>query len=305
MWWPNYRRHVWMATVRSLIGVCVFFFSPLNMLTAQSYSPEAGWRWLLPPIPAPRSLANIHGVSLASYELTDGRFLLIVTCPYTHERVRLNAVAIDPQGNISLYPFIASSSDGKYYSVYHFALPSSVKIHRIGLTELTTDSVRLVLSPKAYASLVRKGLNAVAYPQIGQPLAFRLRALDGHFLQPDSLKGKIVLLDFWASWCSLCMTKMPLLKKLYRRYSPERLAIVGINYDASEAIAREWITRYELVWPQAMAPTDEADRELWYQSCGIEVLPRLLALDKDGLLIGDLSIMQIESFLDSLIHPSR
>ena len=93
------------------------------------------------------------------------------------------------------------------------------------------------------------------------------------------------------------MAKMRRLVELRAQY-PERLSVLGINFDDDVAVARRAIERHGLDWPQVHAASTAAgDAELWQQVSGIRTLPRLLLVDADGVLREDLRPGDLEQAL--------
>lgn len=80
-------------------------------------------------------------------------------------------------------------------------------------------------------------------PPVAAPVAttdFALRDLAGKTHNLASWRGKVVLLNFWATWCPPCRREIPLFIDLQRRYGKQGLQIVGISVDNPEAVARYW-----------------------------------------------------------------
>ena len=126
-------------------------------------------------------------------------------------------------------------------------------------------------------------------PRIGEPLpAFSLTTTEGNTIGLRDLKGKVHLLDFWASWCKPCVEKFALVKQLSARYS-DALTIIAINVDeeARLAMARQIVQDYQLQWPQVMKGKGEAD-PLWKAFGGMEnnrlAIPLYVIVDVKGVL---------------------
>lgn len=98
-------------------------------------------------------------------------------------------------------------------------------------------------------------------------------------------KGKVVLVDFWASWCQPCLKSMPTIVKLYDRYRDSGFEIVGISIDESESSWKSAIQRFRMEWPQYID-----DGEQWKgaaaQQYNITRIPQTYLLDKEGKIVG-------------------
>ena len=118
--------------------------------------------------------------------------------------------------------------------------------------------------------------------RIGQPFALTGARLGGGEFGTESLQGKVVLVDFWATWCRPCVAALPDLVALRAEYG-DRLAVVGVSCDRDEAALRTFLAaRPELDWPQLFQPGSE-----WHPLAtahGIDSIPRLLLIDKRGML---------------------
>jgi peroxiredoxin len=92
---------------------------------------------------------------------------------------------------------------------------------------------------------------ASASPPIGQPAPdFTLPDLKGAAVRLRDLRGKVVLIDFWASWCEPCMKELPELEKLHRKLATTApLVVVGVNLDEQRANAQAVVSRLGLSFP--------------------------------------------------------
>lgn len=82
------------------------------------------------------------------------------------------------------------------------------------------------------------------------PFSLAGATLNGQKLSLEALKGKIVLLDFWATWCGPCLAELPNLKADYAKYHARGLEIVGISLDAEQSDLRAFVRKRAVPWPQ-------------------------------------------------------
>jgi len=102
-------------------------------------------------------------------------------------------------------------------------------------------------------------------------------------LSLSDLRGKVVLLQFWASWCGTCVEKLPELKRLRANYSEQGFEIVGISIDQEIKAARRTVAEHRLDWPQicdGRGKDSPLARE--YEVRGT---PRYVLIDRDGLVV--------------------
>jgi peroxiredoxin len=97
----------------------------------------------------------------------------------------------------------------------------------------------LLITATAFAQL-RVGARA---PEIG------LQDLNGNRITIAGLRGKVVLVDFWASWCEPCAEEMPILQRLYNTYHGAGLEIVGVSQDRSVDNARTFVSQHHVGFP--------------------------------------------------------
>ena len=109
--------------------------------------------------------------------------------------------------------------------------------------------------------------------------AFALRDLNSKALGLRGFRGKVVLLNFWATWCAPCQLEMPVFRAWQRQYGPQGLQIVGISMDDDPAPAREMVTRMKLNYPVAMG-----DAALGERYGGVLGLPLTYLIDRNGIV---------------------
>jgi thiol-disulfide isomerase/thioredoxin len=110
---------------------------------------------------------------------------------------------------------------------------------------------------------------------------FTLTTLDGKQVRSSELKGKVVLLDFWATWCIPCIKGLPDLKALAQRMAGEPFILVGVSEDARREDAAAFVKKNGLSWMQAWDGTGTIGGGLFK----VEDLPTQVLLDHEGAFL--------------------
>lgn len=113
---------------------------------------------------------------------------------------------------------------------------------------------------------------------------FTMNDADGKPIQLSSLKGKIVLVDFWASWCGPCRQENPNVVKIYQQYHSKGFEILGVSLDKTKEDWLKAIKDDNLTWLHV------SDLQYWQNAAarlyGVNAIPQSFLLDKDGKIIG-------------------
>lgn len=140
-------------------------------------------------------------------------------------------------------------------------------------------TVPLVGSP-AEVSLLRK-LNFVPQAGIAPAPDFATTDAEGAGVTLESYAGKVVILNFWATWCPPCRLEMPSMEKLYQDFKDEGLAIVAVNFMESPEVVAEFVREEGLTYPILM---DRQGRIA--ESYGVRRLPETVIIGRNGNLLG-------------------
>ncbi|MFS4455688.1 TlpA family protein disulfide reductase [Maribacter sp. 2304DJ31-5] len=116
----------------------------------------------------------------------------------------------------------------------------------------------------------------------GEPAVdFDLPTPDGKTLKLSSLKGKVVIIDFWASWCVWCRKETPNLKKQYAKYKDKGLEIVSVSFDKKEKAYRKALEHDDMPWLQAWDIAGVDDSEVT-KAYGVKAIPFIAIIDREG-----------------------
>jgi thiol-disulfide isomerase/thioredoxin len=165
--------------------------------------------------------------------------------------------------------------DQPYNMLLTFAAESSDDKARAIATEIMAEQVSDAVKEKAKAILRR--LNGV-----GKPLDLQFTAVDGREVDLSKLKGKVVLVDFWATWCGPCVGEIPHVKEAYDKYHSNGFEIVGISFDEDKQALTHFVQTHDMAWPQYF------DGKGWQNKFGqefaIDSIPTMWLVDKNGNL---------------------
>jgi len=172
------------------------------------------------------------------------------------------------------------------------ALPNAPAILRynlgVALMQLNRDEEG-VAEIKQYLKLQPKGSHA----EIARKLAenprrarenfapdFSFTSLQGEYIALEDLKGKVVVLDFWGTWCPPCVESVPELRNLHKRYAKEgSFVLIGISSDGDEAAWKEFTEKNRMVWPQYR----DRDRKI-LNAFHIRAFPTYIVIDHEGVV---------------------
>jgi thiol-disulfide isomerase/thioredoxin len=129
---------------------------------------------------------------------------------------------------------------------------------------------------------------------------FAAPSLDGGRQDLKSFRGKVVLVDFWATWCEPCVKELPALRALRERLQSRGFEIVGVDMDEKPETARGFLDQRQLDWPQMHDPpaAGEGARSTLADRFGIVQIPFKLLLDREGRLV--VTGHRLEDVLDAI-----
>ena len=125
--------------------------------------------------------------------------------------------------------------------------------------------------------------------------------INGEVFSLGAYRGKLVLLNFWATWCAPCLTEIPRFISWQRTFGPAGLQIVGISMDDDVAPVKRAYKKYQMDYPVLMGDPQLAER-----FGGVLGLPLSYLIDSEGRVVaryqGELNLKQLESQIKSLLR---
>src|SRR5262249_9438930 len=122
--------------------------------------------------------------------------------------------------------------------------------------------------------------SAVAVGKTPPPI--RAADLDGQPQSLDRYRGKVLLIDFWATWCGPCRAELPNVKAVYRKYKDRGFAVLGVSLDQDREALKAFLKEQQMEWPQLF------DGKGWRSEIarryGLAAIPRTVLLDRQGVI---------------------
>ena len=152
---------------------------------------------------------------------------------------------------------------------------------------------------KSEPSDIIEVVNLPASVSVGAPAPdFELQNLASETATLSEMRGKIVVINFWATWCEPCKVEMPFFEKTYARRQP-RLEIWGVNFDEPPQQVEKFVEEFNLSFPVLLDPGGNV-QDLYR----VRGYPTTFVIDEEGIIrfhhIGLLTEDQLESYLDQL-----
>jgi thiol-disulfide isomerase/thioredoxin len=136
---------------------------------------------------------------------------------------------------------------------------------------------------------------------VGKPVNLQFTAVDGSAIDLQALRGKIVLIDFWATWCPDCLRDMPAIRQIYQKYKDKGFAVIGISLDKDAQALSNFVARKLIPWPQYF------DGQGWGNQFatkyGVRAIPEMWLIDQRGDLVStNVAAGKLDQKIDQLIQ---
>jgi thiol-disulfide isomerase/thioredoxin len=132
--------------------------------------------------------------------------------------------------------------------------------------------------------------------------SFTVKTLDGSSFSLDRMQGRVVLIDFWATWCVPCMKELPQIKQIAKDFAGQPLVILSVSWDEDEQTWKDFVRKNQMTWPQ-YRDTDHRLGQLFE----VEAIPSYYTIDSDGVITSELlgEGFDVEGRLRKLIAQTK
>jgi len=180
--------------------------------------------------------------------------------------------------------------------------------------DLTNEARDIILKnltgPFAQQMQSQLQMQAAQDALIGKPIVVSGVALDGRQISSSDLKGKPILVDFWATWCGPCVSEVPEIQSLYEKYHPAGLEIIGVSQDNDPTALKTFLQQHpSMVWPQLFDANHPGNNPVALQF-NVMAYPTQFLIDRDGILrniivgVDPNNSQQLSGPLADLVGPS-
>ena len=124
--------------------------------------------------------------------------------------------------------------------------------------------------------------------ELNAPLELKFTAIDGREVDLAQLRGKVVLVDFWATWCGPCIEELPNVKRVFSEYHSQGFEIVGISLDrvGDRAKLEQFVAREEMTWPQYYEGKKHNEGGNTVATrFAVTGIPAMLLIDRHGMIV--------------------
>ena len=140
-------------------------------------------------------------------------------------------------------------------------------------------------------SRAKRYLGDVSLARARMVPAFSITTLDGKHISMDGLAGKVILLDFWATWCGPCREALPHVRKIASEFQGPHFVVISISLDSNEAKWKEFVAKNGMTWPQYRDGGFNGPIGTLF---GVNAIPATFSIDADGVVedqhVGDADI---------------
>jgi peroxiredoxin len=136
-------------------------------------------------------------------------------------------------------------------------------------------------APEQYKLWAKGFLNRLG--SAGKPIDLQFKAVDGREVDLAQMRGKVVLVDFWATRCGPCVAELPRVKAAWEKFHAQGFEVIGISCDTDKKELEDYVKKRGISWPQYFEGKGQSENQFTV-GFGIDGIPHMFLVDKKGLL---------------------
>ena len=145
---------------------------------------------------------------------------------------------------------------------------------------LEKETLSMLKKDNRYEKLMRKIKSNIG---IGKPVKdFAFRLMDGRHYDITANRGKVILIDFWATWCPPCVKGIPFLKEMYSKYASHGFDIIAISLDSAQKAVTDYLKKEQIKWPVRFSGEGWMDKTA--RLFKVNLIPSYWLIDRNGIL---------------------
>jgi len=145
--------------------------------------------------------------------------------------------------------------------------------------EMFQKYVDLVKTTDTYRTRAEHFIEDPTLAALRMAPAFTLTTSDGEQMSLDDMGGKVVLLDFWATWCGPCKESLPEIQRIAKKFADQPFVVISISSDSNESTWKNFIRMNHMTWPQYRDANGALSR-----AYSVSAIPHYFSIDTDGVL---------------------
>jgi peroxiredoxin len=153
---------------------------------------------------------------------------------------------------------------------------AAAKSYQEALSQTKDPELRAAIEAQVAQLAIRPGQS---------PPAFTAKSLSGDEISLSKYKGKVLLLDFWATWCAPCIAELPNVKQVYNAYHEQGLEIVSISLDQDEKVLHDFIKQQGLNWTHVYNGSVPVGQDV-ATKYSVTAIPQMILIGRDGKIAG-------------------
>jgi thiol-disulfide isomerase/thioredoxin len=194
----------------------------------------------------------------------------------TNQRVRLDASEKSLLDNPAI-------SENERFKIYNSKMLALLRVARNSEPSQARPLLEEIAASTAVDQLKDQAADELKKLEaVGKPLELQFTAVDGREVELSKLKGKVVLLDFWATWCPACIGELPHVTETYGKLHSQGFEVVGISLDENRDTLTRFVAERKMAWPQYFDGLHWQNK--FAREFGIESIPAMWLLDKKGIV---------------------